>query len=194
MKAVEARFAETKRLAELKASEERLAEAKPRRRSAGGGSEACRSEACRGSQGAEEKLAESQRTFETKAAEARLAETKRAVENTLAEAKVAQARLAETKRAVEMTLAQAKPAVETRPQPARPASQRGEWCETCGTVSSVALRSRNYGARDWEIRVNFPDGTDQLFVFATDPGFSRGDRVRFESGRLTPQYPRRTAT
>jgi multidrug efflux pump subunit AcrA (membrane-fusion protein) len=151
---------------------------------------------------AEEKLAESQRAFETKAAEAKLAETKRAVETTLAEAKLAEARLAETKRAVEMTLAQArhaevKPAVETRPQPAgqtRPALPRYEWCDTCGTVSSVKLHARDYGARNWEVHVSFPDGTDRAFLFPTDPGFSSGERVRFEAGRLTRQYPRRTAT
>jgi len=99
---------------------------------------------------------------------------------------------------VEMTLAQAKPAVETRPQPAaqtRSVSPRNEACDSCGTVSSVKMRARDYGTTpNWEVRVNFPDGTDRSFLFPTDPGFSHGERVRFVAGRLTRFYPRRTET
>ena len=184
-KSVEARFAETKRAAEMKAEEERLAEVKR-------ATEVKAAEV----KAAEERLAESQRAFETKAAEAKLAETKRAVDLTLAEAKLAEARLAETKRAVEMTLAQArpaqaKPAVETRTQAAIPALPRYERCDNCGTVTSAVSRSGYYGARNWEVRVDFPDGSDRVFIYPTDPGFMIGDRVRFESGRLTRQYQRR---
>ena len=85
--------------------------------------------------------------------------------------------------------------METRPQPAsqtRPALPRYERCETCGTVSSVILRSRDYGTRNWEVRVNFPDGIDRVFLFTTDPGLLSGERVRLEAGRLTREHPRRT--
>jgi hypothetical protein len=96
---------------------------------------------------------------------------------------------------VEVTLAQ-RAAAETRPQPAsqtRPALPRYEYCDACGTVSSVILRSRDYGSRNWEVNVNFPNGIERTFLFPTDPGFARGERVRFESGRLTPYSPRRSA-
>lgn len=185
MKAVEERFAETKRALETKAAEARLAEARHAAEL----------------KSAEAKLADSQRAFETQAAEARLAETKRAVDATLAEAKLAEANLAETKRAVETTLAQARsaevrPAVENRPQLSSrtaPAQPRYEWCDNCGTVSSVVNRYRDRGNNNWEVRVSFPDGADRVFLFPTDPGFSSGERVRFEAGRLMRHYSRRTA-
>ena len=170
MKAVEARFAETKRVAEMKAAEVKLAEVKA----------------------AEERLAESQRAFETKAAEARLAETKRAVETTLAEAKLAEAKLAETKRAIDATLSQAKSASAVRPAAdARPAVPRFERCDSCGTVTGVFPRYRDRG---WEVRVDFGDSGDRAFLYSTDPGFTIGERVRFEAGRITRLYPRRAAT
>ena len=39
------------------------------------------------------------------------------------------------------------------------------------------------GASAWEVRVNFGDG-NRVFMFPTHPGFSSGDWVRLDSGRL----------
>ena len=149
----------------------------------------------------EAKLAETQRAVEMKAAEAKLAETKRAVDATLAEAKVAEAKLAATKRAVEVTLAEAKPgvkpAVETRVfetrqgDSAKPRLPRYASCDSCGTVNSIT-RFLDRGKNNWEVRVGF-GGADRVFVFPTDPGLAIGERVRYESGRLIGEYPRRTA-
>jgi hypothetical protein len=100
----------------------------------------------------------------------------------------AEAKLAETQRAFELRLAeakrpQAKPAVETRP--GTPPAPNYAWCETCGTISAVTTRYLDRGGSNYEVRVVFRDGTRQSFVFSSDPGFSTGERVRFESGRLT---------
>src|SRR5262249_42655727 len=127
----------------------------------------------------EAKLAEAQRATEMRAAEAKLAETRRAVETTLAEARAAEVRLAETKRAVDLTMAEARPSV----RPAVETSRYG-WCDTCGNVTSVK-RFLDRGNNSWEVRVAFASGNDRVFLYSSDPGFYNGDRVRWESGRLT---------
>ena len=78
---------------------------------------------------------------------------------------------------------QAKPAVETRTM--KPSAPGYALCETCGTISSVTARYADRGGSSYEVRVSFRDGTRQVFVYPNDPGFSTGERVRFESGRLT---------
>jgi len=122
-------------------------------------------------------------------------------ERALAEAKLAEAKLAATKRAVEVTLAEAKPgvkpAVETRVfetrqgDSAKPRLPRYASCDSCGTVNSIT-RFLDRGKNNWEVRVGF-GGADRVFVFPTDPGLAIGERVRYESGRLIGEYPRRTA-
>ena len=140
-----------KRVAELKAEEEKLAQA----RRAGE------------QQAAEAKLADAKRAAEIQAAEAKLAATKRAVETTLAEAKLAQAKLAETSQRAEV-----RPAVETRP---------AALCDVCGIVTSVSRR----GGSGFEVRVRFGTGSNWTFLYPSDPGFSYGDRVRVQAGRIT---------
>jgi hypothetical protein len=118
-----------------------------------------------------------------KAADAQLAEKKRAVETKLVEARLAEAKLAETKRAIEMTRANPSvmPAVETR---TLPAGTRYTPCDTCGTVTAVVSRYLERGENGWEVRVNFAGGSNRVFMFPTHPGFTSGERVRFEAGRL----------
>jgi hypothetical protein len=58
-------------------------------------------------------------------------------------------------------------------------------CENCGTVGSNVMRFKDGGGTTWEFRVTFEDGTSRLFRYPTDPGFASGDRVRYESGRLS---------
>jgi outer membrane lipoprotein SlyB len=48
-----------------------------------------------------------------------------------------------------------------------------------------------YRDRGWEVRVDLGDGPDRVVVYSTDPGFSVGERVRLENGRITRLYPRR---
>ena len=71
-----------------------------------------------------------------------------------------------------------KPAVD-----ARPATPRYGRCEWCGTVTSVVPRYRDRG---WEVRVDLGEGSDRVFVYSTDPGFSVGEMVRLENGRMQP--------
>jgi len=66
-------------------------------------------------------------------------------------------------------------------------------CESCGTVTSV-LRYRERGGYGWEVRVDFGGGADRSFDFASDPGYTIGERVRLEAGRIVRLYPRRATT
>ena len=43
----------------------------------------------------------------------------------------------------------------------------------------------------WEVRVDLGEGSDRVFIYSTDPGFSVGELVRLENGRITRLYPRR---
>ena len=93
-----------------------------------------------------------------------------------------------TKRAAETRMAEARPAVETRPHqlanPLRQAPARSTSCDTCGTVTRVSLRALDRNSEGIEVRVHFASGNDWSFLYATDPGFTSGDRVRVQGGRL----------
>jgi hypothetical protein len=189
-RASDARLADARRAAEKRAADLKLAE---ERRSAEILAEEARlaeSKRVAEMKAAEARMAETQRAFEMQAAEARLAETRRAVENTLAEARLAEAKLAETKRSVDMTLSMARPAARPA-NDSRPVPPRYDRCDSCGTVTSV-LRYRERGSTGWEVRVDFGGGADRSFDYSSDPGFTIGERVRYEGGRLTRLYPRRS--
>jgi hypothetical protein len=163
---VDAKLAEAKRVAETMAAEERLAETKRAAEK----------------QAAETRLAEAKHAAEMQAAEAKLMETQRAYETTLAQAKLAQAKLAQAK------LDDARHAAEAKlrePSPdLKPTYPRYGSCDTCGTITSISTRAVDRGANGYEVRVHFGTGSNWVFVYPTDPGFSSGDRVRVQSGRL----------
>ena len=173
LKVAEAKLAETKRATEMQASEARWAEMKRVAERQAAEAKLADVKHAAEMQAVEAKLAEAQHAAEMQAAEAKLAQTKREMEATLAQAKVARAKLDETRHAS-----------EAASNPVRPAAARYAMCETCGTVTSVTLRALDRSTNRVEVRVHFLTGDNLYFVYPNDPGFSSGDHVRLQGGRL----------